>query len=62
MIVDPTSVVGPIFKISGLYDRASIQVVGDSSLRAGVAAGGSAFGLRFGLVHSMPTDESARVA
>jgi anti-anti-sigma factor len=33
VIVDPTSVVGPIFKIIGLHDRAAIEVVADSSLR-----------------------------
>jgi anti-anti-sigma regulatory factor len=33
VIVDPASVVGPVFKIIGLPDRASIEVVGDSALR-----------------------------
>ena len=32
VIVDPTSVVGPVFKIIGLHDRASIEVVGGPSL------------------------------
>ena len=33
VIIDPTSVVGPVFKIIGLHDRASIEVVADPSLR-----------------------------
>ena len=33
VIIDPTSVVGPVFKIIGLHDQASIEVVADPSLR-----------------------------
>lgn len=31
VIVDPTSVVGPVFNMIGLHDRASIEVVGEPS-------------------------------